>query len=377
MPQPQRSLYSFGFNAFNQTSPHNNEDPMTQYTQTNVNNVIFASWESTIITKDDNQLEMWGWIPETCSENNYFLKTWENQKIKRIFGPIDLGWIGVIDYNNILWYYNFNSKNKKKLAINIKDADYCQSREEIYVLTDQGCVDCYQQKKEQDDLFTFKKRFSIPKVYSMAISFSHVIFYIQKGTDPIFGLNSNRYSQLGFDTTTIQNVNDEPIPIDFFSGLMVQKEANIACNSFHSAVVIDGELYTFGWKKSGRLGRSFSFSSIKVDEDEDDDIIGLAEFRDNENQVVEDIYIIKVVCGINHTMVLDDQGQVWTCGSITYKDTIHIKDQYKQLGRTTDRENEESPYDDVFRLCTAYTGFAVDCFAGRWNSFVITQTPRS
>ena len=78
---------------------------------------------------------MWGWIPESCSENNDFLKTWENQKIKRIFGPIDLGWIGVIDYNNILWYYNFNSKNKKKLAINIKDADYCQSRETIYVLT--------------------------------------------------------------------------------------------------------------------------------------------------------------------------------------------------------------------------------------------------
>ncbi|KAI7859747.1 regulator of chromosome condensation 1/beta-lactamase-inhibitor protein II [Circinella umbellata] len=359
MSQPQRSLYSFGFNAFNQTSSQNNEDPILQYTQTNVNNVLFASWESTIITKDDNQLEMWGWIPESCSENNDFSKTWENQKIKRIFGPIDLGWIGVIDYNNILWYYNFNSKNKKKLAINIKDADYCQSREEIYILTDQGFVDCYQLKKEQDDLFTFKKRFSIPKVYSMAISFSHVIFYIQEGTDPIFGLNSNRYSQLGFDTTTIQHVDDEPIPIDFFSGLMVQKEASVACNSFHSAVVIDGELYTFGWKKSGRLGRS-----VEVDED---DIIGLAEFRDNENQVVEDVYVIKVVCGINHTMVLDDQGQIWTCGS----------NQYKQLGRTTDRENEESPYDDVFRLCTAYTGLAVDCFAGRWNSFVITQTPQS
>ena len=56
MPQPQRSLYSFGFNAFNQTSPHNNDDSIAQYTQGNVNNVIFASWESTIITKGINSL---------------------------------------------------------------------------------------------------------------------------------------------------------------------------------------------------------------------------------------------------------------------------------------------------------------------------------
>ena len=132
-----------------------------------------------------------------------------------------------------------------------------------------------------------------------------MLFYTREGTDPIFALNSNRYSQLGCDTTTLQNVNDEPIPVDFFSGLMVQKEASIACNSFHSAVAIDGELYTFGWKKSGRLGRPSSSFSLKEDEDDEDDIIGLAEFRNSENQAVEDVHVIKVVCGINHTMALD------------------------------------------------------------------------
>ena len=78
---------------------------------------------------------MWGWIPEACSVNNHFLQIWGNQRIKRMFGPIDLGWIGVIDDNDTLWYYHFDSKNKKKLATGIKDADYCQSRETIYVLT--------------------------------------------------------------------------------------------------------------------------------------------------------------------------------------------------------------------------------------------------
>ncbi|KAI9264375.1 regulator of chromosome condensation 1/beta-lactamase-inhibitor protein II [Phascolomyces articulosus] len=300
---------------------------------------------------------MWGWKPE-CQGND-FLQIWGNLAIKRMFGSFDQGWIGALGDDGIVWYYQYGSKERLKLTTGAKDADYCQDRKEILVLTETGYIDCYEQRADDDKLFAIKKRLAnLPKVHAMAVSFSHVLFYTE-GLNPIYVLGSNRYSQLGFDTT-IQSVGDESIiPVEFFSGLMVQ-QASLACGPFHSAVVVDGELYTFGWKKNGRLGWGNSFTSQT---DDHDDVIGLVEFRNEQGELVEDVYVIKVVCGTNHTMALDDEGRVWTCGS----------NQYKQLGRATQDDIDGSTFDDVFRLCTAYTGFAIDCYAGRWNSFIITQ----
>ncbi|KAI9482581.1 regulator of chromosome condensation 1/beta-lactamase-inhibitor protein II [Zychaea mexicana] len=314
-----RSLFSFGFNAFSQTAPTSDDESIDSHKHIAVDKVLLPTWETTIIAKDGDRLEIWGWTPENQDNE---LKLWDNRAIKRIFGPMGHGWVGVIDQGGSVWHYYFGSKDgagasKKLLTTSAKDADYCESHDAIYVLTENGYVDCYQKQKEDSTTFSTASRLThLPQIQAMAVSFSHILFYTTEGFNPIYALGSNRYSQLGFDTT-IQGEDDACVPIDFFSGIIAQS-ASIACSPFHSAVVLDGELYTFGWRKGGRLG--WGSGSKDNDghgggDDNDDDVIRLADFRDDNNETAE-VHVVKVVCGANHTMALDDHGRIWTCGSI-------------------------------------------------------------
>ena len=126
----------------------------------------------------------------------------------------------------------------------------------------------------------------------MAVAFSHVLFCTD-GVYPVYVRGSNRYSQLGFDTT-VQHV-DDITPVEYFCGLMPM-ESSVASNLFHSAVVLDGVLYTFGWKKNGRLGWGSG---------DDGDAVGLAEFRGTNDELIDEVHIVKVACGANHTLALD------------------------------------------------------------------------
>ncbi|KAI8145915.1 regulator of chromosome condensation 1/beta-lactamase-inhibitor protein II [Fennellomyces sp. T-0311] len=363
------TLFSFGYNAFNQTSLRSGEESVDIHKQNGVSNVILATWESTVVSSDDNGLEIWGWIPEANGIQGNRFQIWEDRKILKMFGPIESGWLGGLDDNGTVWYRYFGSEVVQKLATGAKDIGYCQSRREIYVLTETGLVDCY---LEKDHGFGPANRLSkLPKVKAMAVSFSHVLFCTY-GVYPIHVRGSNRYSQLGFDTT-VQNV-DDVTAVEYFCGLMPQ-ESSVASSLFHSAVILDGSLYTFGWKKNGRLGWGSN---------SDGDVVGLAEFRGHNDELIEDVHIVKVACGANHTLALDDQGKVWSCGSSKYiwigwmrrllRDGL---DQYKQLGRSTPDGIAGSTHDDVFRPCTRYSGYATDCHAGRWNSFIIVDPAKS
>ncbi|KAF7726819.1 hypothetical protein EC973_008420 [Apophysomyces ossiformis] len=168
------------------------------------------------------------------------------------------------------------------------------------VIDDQGSgkVDVYLGK-------TFHRTLNIPSVLSMAGSQAHVIF-LTAGNDPIYAIGSNRFSQLGMDYHTVQSITVDPEPVTYFSGLSSQ-QGTVACGLFHSAVLLDGDLYTFGWRKDGRLGRP-------EDEAEDDDIVGLAIFLNEEGEEVE-INAMKIACGATHTLIVDDKGFVWSCGS--------------------------------------------------------------
>lgn len=193
--------------------------------------------------------------------------------------------------------------------------------------------------QKEDDKVTFKlvaRLATLPRVYSLAASATHVLFYTA-GMDPIYSLGSNRFSQLGFDTSSIQAL-DTPTPIDYFSGLGMMMDPDhqgmVACGLFHSAVVLGGELYTFGWNKDGRLGWG--------DNDNDDnDVISPAVFLDAKGDPIqEDISIVRVACGAAHTLAMDglvlyaredrgvriqlliilpsfilDHGRIWSCGS--------------------------------------------------------------
>lgn len=131
----------------------------------------------------------------------------------------------------------------------------------------------------------------MPPVYSLSASHTHALFYTA-GMDPVYGRGSNRFSQLG---QTIDQ--DSCAAIEFFGGLGIDRQDGmVACGTFHSAVVLAGDLYTFGWRKSGQLGWGVQ---------EEYGIIEMPVFLNEDDQEEEDVYIVKIACGAEHTVAID------------------------------------------------------------------------
>lgn len=150
----------------------------------------------------------------------------------------------------------------------------------------------------------------LPRVFEMAMSVNHVLFVVE-GSPCIYALGNNNYSQLGLDPYRHRFL-DDPKPIDFFDGLCYLNQNNynahsisVACGPFHSAVIINQDLYTFGWKNRGLLAWE-----EEIEDEEDDTIINLACFKTFNNQTIE-VPIIKVACGSTHTVAIDGKSYMF------------------------------------------------------------------
>jgi len=83
----------------------------------------------------------------------------------------------------------------------------------------------------------------------------------------------------------------------------------IASGSNHTVLVSDDgkHIWTFGDNTPGQLGLGYN---------EDDIIIPVpTKIQRNKNGLSEDVRIIGVSCGNNHTVLLSDDGRVWTFGN--------------------------------------------------------------
>lgn len=132
---------------------------------------------------------------------------------------------------------------------------------------------------------------------SLAASPTHALVYTKDGR--IWARGSNRYGQLGVDPSHTQTLRTFQ-PIEFFDGLdfgVADVLRQVACGPFHSAVIVGGDLYTFGWKQDGRLG--WDESQL-----EEDVMIGLPTFMDSNGQAV-DVTVVQVACGSAHTIAVD------------------------------------------------------------------------
>ncbi|KAI8375987.1 regulator of chromosome condensation 1/beta-lactamase-inhibitor protein II [Radiomyces spectabilis] len=327
-------LYSLGFNAFQQLSSDESTAIHSLFPLKGIDRILLASWESTFALTEQNQLEVLGFQPRSKD-------LWYDFQAVAMFGD-PVGVFGFVDRETNVWLIRDGMCHH--LTTDAKDAVYCAGQNRIYVLqTVQGRVEVF----DLNDL-TVSSLLNLPPVIMLASSTTHVLFYT-RGSDPIYALGSNRFSQLGMDFHTVSHL-DDPQPVDFFCGLGSDHENGmVACGPFHSAVILDNTLYTFGWRKYGRLGWHT----------EDDAVVGLPSFLDNHSSPV-DVDVVKVACGSNHTIVLDDQGTIWTCGS----------DKYGQLGRPVSHVDK---YEDAFRACE-FQDQATNCDAGRWSSFIYTAS---
>ncbi|CAO3640369.1 unnamed protein product [Cunninghamella blakesleeana] len=290
------------------------------------------------------------------------INLWNKHKIglslKKLFGYNHHG-IGMLDINNKVWWYSFLKQTDEYilLAENIKQVDFCQNLERVFLLSNDGMVTTYNISKNK---YKKKQILELPKVFDMAMSVNHVLFVVE-GSPCIYALGNNNYSQLGLDPYRHRYL-DNPEPIDFFDGLCYLNQKNynahsvsVACGPFHSAVIINQDLYTFGWKNQGLL--AWEDDNEEDEDEEEGTIIHLSCFKTYNNQTIE-VPINKVVCGSTHTVAIDDNKDVWICG----------QNKYFQLG-----SDDETKVALQFEKCPQIKN-AIDCAAAPWSTLIIEDT---
>lgn len=246
------------------------------------------------ISVDANELIVWGF--KSAWFHN-FANAAKGKQLTSVFGNPNRC-LGFIDRDQRLSIVT-DSLFLLDCMSEVQQAVYYQGQDALFVLDTKGQV--YQYSGIDAN---FKERGSLlalPKVVALVASQTHVLFLTRSHHAPIYGLGSNRFSQLGVDVQ--QQMFDTPIMIEYFCGL--SDGSSVACSPFHSAVIMGGDVYMFGWDHEGILGCGI---------EEDQDVVRLAVFLDVCGQPVE-VNAVSVVCGSAHTVVLDDQGRIWTCGS--------------------------------------------------------------
>ena len=146
--------------------------------------------------------------------------------------------------------------------------------------------------------------FCITKNSSEYRIWTHSVILLTNGHLYTCGLNDE--GQLGRSTRTIANY--EFMKIDFNLGKIV----DISCGAYHTTILLsNGKVYTCGHNEYGQLGRNSNknynpeFKLITPTP-----LVGK---------------VIQISCGYFHTLILSNNGNVYTCGD----------NQYGQLGRKT------------------------------------------
>ncbi|KAI8980958.1 hypothetical protein BDB01DRAFT_794791 [Pilobolus umbonatus] len=275
-------LYSFGYNAFQQTDVSTDSIIVTSKETPNYKRVLFTSWETTILLDNNNHPHIWGYQASWFSN---ITTDYSNRDILSIVGdPNRL--MCVIDTHHHLSLYS-PTQNKSDCMVGIKEAVYLGGYDSLFILNMEGAV--YQYNVDMSE----ERVWALPKIRQMTGSNNHVLFFTNSSLYPVYGMGYNRLSQLGLDYQ--QQEVTEPVSIEYFCGIGLPTHGS--CHQFHSAVVIGGDVYTFGWSKDGRLGWG-------IHGDDNDDIISMGIFMDGNNKPM-DVHVIKVSCGINHTIAID------------------------------------------------------------------------
>jgi len=146
------------------------------------------------------------------------------------------------------------------------------------------------------------------RIISVSCGHDHTVLLSDDGRIWTFGLND--YGQLGLGDRKYRNV---PTEIQRgLNGLLEDvKIIGVSCGAYHTVLLSeDGKhIWTFGKNTYGQLG-------LGMEDNEDKNIP--TEIQRNINGLLEDVRIIGASCGYDHTVLLSDDGRIWTFGNDTY-----------------------------------------------------------
>jgi len=143
------------------------------------------------------------------------------------------------------------------------------------------------------------------RIIRASCGFDHTVLISDDGRIWTFG--SNNCGQLGHGDIIHRLVPEEikrgenDIPEDV-------KIVSVSCGQYHTVLLSDdGRIWTFGNNIYGQLGHG--------DSGYDTNRNAPTKIQRNKNGIPEDVKIIDANCGYNHTVLLSVDGRIWTFGS--------------------------------------------------------------
>jgi alpha-tubulin suppressor-like RCC1 family protein len=140
----------------------------------------------------------------------------------------------------------------------------------------------------------------------------HTVLLSDDGCVWTFG--NNNYGQLGLG---MGDTLDRNVPTEIQGGENEFPEdvriVRAYCGSDHTVLLSDdGRIWTFGFNEYGQLGHG----------DKENRNVP-TEIQRNKNELPEDVRIVDVSCGENYTVLISDDGRIWTFGDNGYGQLGH------------------------------------------------------
>ena len=151
-----------------------------------------------------------------------------------------------------------------------------------------------------DEGYTFDGVIPSSKIVSVAAGYYHSVLLDEDGN--VWTAGYNYYGQLGRNENT-GTYNANPTFKQVTKGISGVKITAIAAGAYHTVLLDeDGNVWTAGWNYYGQLGR--------------DRNAGYNDANSTFTQVTvgDGVKIKAIAAGYNHTVLLDEDGNVWTAG---------------------------------------------------------------
>lgn len=272
-------IYAFGSNQYGELGLPDKRDYHIPTVIANLNNIISISVglsHSLALTKD-NKLYIFGQNSQTVSNANHFAGNGGKLIPKFVYDEY------IDDY--------FIEQ---------------QGDDDVYEMNNDTIMAKYSNNKINDSIATnnfIDHRFDDHNIIQMATGTHHSLILLENGE--CYALGNNDHGQLGLSDN--RYIRETPELLEFsgygYGKAYMSNVVNISAGHNHSLLsTADGHLYGFGANKSRQLGlNNVSMQNFPVS-------INNASLANPGN-------IIQISCGMNHSIILYDNGEIYGFGS--------------------------------------------------------------